>query len=109
MQGWQIYQIDQVLEAAKVRSSRQTYRTVAIALVSGELVNGTVVTATMTELLTNLGIRAWATLSNLLVINAIVAKIEHCPAEVAQLVFRVLGLWAMPLADAAFNSMTVSS
>ena len=92
-----------------MRTSTQTYRTVAIPLVSGELVNGTVVTATMTEFLTDLGIRAWATLSNLLVMDATVAKIEHCLAEVAQLVFRVLGLWTMSLADAAFDSMTVSN
>lgn len=97
-----------MLEVVQACSSRKTYRILAIPLVSGELVDGTVVTATMTQLLTNLSIRAWATLSNLLVTKAAVAKIEHCLAEVVQLVLRVQGLWATPLADATFDSMTVS-
>lgn len=78
-------------------------------MVSGKLVDGTVVTATMTQLLTNLSIRAWTTLSNLLVTNVTVANIEHCLAEVVQLIVRVLGLGAKPLANATFDSMTVSS
>lgn len=78
-----------MLETVNVCGSRKTYRILAIPLVSGELVDGTVVTATMTQLLTNLSIRAWATLSNLLVTKVAVAKIEHCLPEVAQLVVRV--------------------
>lgn len=97
-----------MLEAVKVCSSRKTYRVLAIPLVSGELVDGTVVATTITQPLTNLSIRAWATLSNLLVTKVAVAKIEHCLAEVAQLIVRVQGLRATPLADATFNSMTVS-
>lgn len=75
-----------MLEAVKGCSSRKTYWILTIPLVSGELVDGTVVTAAMTQLLTSLSIGAWSTLSNLLVSNATVAKIEHCLAEVAQLV-----------------------
>lgn len=97
-----------MLEAVKAYSSRKTYRILAIPLVSGELVDGTVVTATMTQLLTNLSIGAWATLSNLLVTKVAVANIEHCPAEVVQLVVGVQGLRATPLADATFDSVTVS-
>lgn len=97
-----------MLEAVKVCSSRKTYRILAIPLVSGELVDGTVMTATITQLLTNLSIRAWATLSNLLVTKVAVAKIEHCLTEVVQLIVRVQRLRATPLADATFNSMTVS-
>jgi hypothetical protein len=100
-----------VLETVKVHGSRKkkAYRILAIPLVSGKLVDGTVVTATMTQLFTNLSICAWATLSNLLVTNVIVAKLEHCLAEVAQLIVRVLGLRATPLADATFDSMMVST
>lgn len=97
-----------MLEAVKACSSRKTYRILAIPLVSRELVDGTVVTATMTQLLTNLSICAWPTLSNLLVTKVAIAKIEHCLAEVVQLVVRVQRLRATPLADATFYSMTVS-
>lgn len=76
-------------------------------MVSGKLVDGTIVAATMTQLFADLSIRAWATLSNLLVTNVIVAKLEHCLAEIAQLIVRVLRLRATPLADATFDSMMV--